>query len=464
MIEYFLVNFSSYSKLALYLIVYFIVSFIVCFPIMRTYVLAHWDYFKNKSYIIPISGIFLKDADDTIAQATNKNYMSVLWNVVRGSITTLSRPMYLVLEKLVDKLKFFQTTLNNFRYQIAITRKFLMHLVKNVYEDLLLARKQVIDHYILTRKTIQTNFANMDGILDNVIRTYDYMQYLVFSPIWKNTQLYEGEGVKEMAKYFTGPEQDAILNLNQCFVGSNPIQLHNGRFKQISDVVIGDSLLGDNHVTAVIQCAWSGEIYAYNNILVTGSHFVKYNNKWMRIKNVPTAFVIDNHRYRKIYCLVTETGEININETIFKDYLDMHDYMIYNKINKMITNHLNIYSIPGKTYNLLTGIHPEIDVSKNTILGKILIDKGQLDVFYWKGLYVSADILVYENNNWVRVSNILFTGAKYMGKNKNPFVNYITSNSILKLGNGETIRDFIEINNEEVLGNIDTLIDENINI
>lgn len=462
MIEYFLEDFSSYSKLIIYLLVYIIVAFVLCFPMIKSHVIKHWHYYKNKPYIIPISGIFLRDKGDSITLATNKNYMEVLWDIVSGSITSLSQPLYIILGKLVDKLKFFEITLNNFRYQIAITRRFLMHLVKNVYQDLLDAREQVVNQYQTVRGIIQKNFTSMDDILDNVTRTYDYMQYIVFSPIWQDTKLLEGRGRFEFAdKYLTGAQNEQFKAA--CFTGNNPVKLNNGSVKNISDIQIGDVLIYNNKVIAVIHSQIYDKLYLYNNVLVTGDHFVNYNEKWIRVKNIPGVFIADKENYRKVYCLVTQTGEIVINKTRFKDYLDIHNLLIYSKINNLIDTHLNTNTLSKKTYNLLTGIHPDIKILNKDILGKIMIDVGVLDVFYWEGLFLSADTLVYYNNNWIRVSNNFITGAEYIGKNQVPFVNYITTENIIYLSNGEKIRDFIEVNNDLVLGKIDSIIDRNIN-
>ena len=54
---------------------------------------------------------------------------------------------------------------------------------------------------------------------------------------------------------------------------------------------------------------------------MTGSHLVKYDNKWIRVSEHPDSESIP-YELTKIVCLVTKQGIIEVNNMTFKDYLE----------------------------------------------------------------------------------------------------------------------------------------------
>ena len=60
-------------------------------------------------------------------------------------------------------------------------------------------------------------------------------------------------------------------------------------------------------------------VYKYDNIYVSGGHIVKENDSWVTVAESLKGTSV----YVKpplLYCLSTSTGEIKINDTIFKDF------------------------------------------------------------------------------------------------------------------------------------------------
>jgi len=123
----------------------------------------------------------------------------------------------------------------------------------------------------------------------------------------------------------------------RCFDEYTLIPLQNGNKIHIKDINIGDKLENGSYVTAKIKVTSSGlKMYRLNNIFVSGTHLVKYQNKWIRIEEHPNAELIS---YNKpfLYCLNTNSKTIIINDICFTDWDE-----IYNSSLNSIINYLTI--------------------------------------------------------------------------------------------------------------------------
>jgi hypothetical protein len=81
-------------------------------------------------------------------------------------------------------------------------------------------------------------------------------------------------------------------------------------------------------------------MYYLNNVLVSDSHIINYNNNWIPVSKHPNAVVCSDYTEPYLYCLNTTNKEIIINETVFTDWDEIYDKDIkdimnnpYKKIN-----------------------------------------------------------------------------------------------------------------------------------
>jgi len=128
-----------------------------------------------------------------------------------------------------------------------------------------------------------------------------------------------------------------------CFDKNTPIPLYDGTHKYIIDVKVGDKLLNGESVTAtLILNAANVDMYDLHGIVVSGCHTVKYNDKWISVKNHPDCKQIKKYNKPYIYCLNTSSKEIIINNTIFSDWDELYGENIiklkFNNTTNKITN------------------------------------------------------------------------------------------------------------------------------
>jgi hypothetical protein len=106
----------------------------------------------------------------------------------------------------------------------------------------------------------------------------------------------------------------------RCFDEFTSIPLHNGKIIPIKNINVGDILHNGSYVTAKIKVTSINlNMYKLYNIIISESHLVKYNDKWIRVKEHPDAIQIT---YNKdfLYCLNTSNKIIELNGHIFSDW------------------------------------------------------------------------------------------------------------------------------------------------
>ena len=141
-----------------------------------------------------------------------------------------------------------------------------------------------------------------------------------------------GKGAKRAAKKtkkafkraFRKPKKPKKIRIkSRCFDKNTPIKLQNNNIKSIIDVEIGDILEDGGIVTSTqILDANNLEMFTLRNIIVSGTHLLNYNDKWVYVKDISEAVHIPHSQYDEpyVYCLNTTTKIINIGELVWSDW------------------------------------------------------------------------------------------------------------------------------------------------
>ena len=120
------------------------------------------------------------------------------------------------------------------------------------------------------------------------------------------------------------PKAPRMKKPHICFDKNTIIPIHNGTFKYINELEIGDILGSGATVTSVlILDSTHAKMYYLNNILVTGSHLVKYKNTWIPVDSHPSSKYFSNYLPNQIYCINTSSGFIEIGNMVFTDWDEM---------------------------------------------------------------------------------------------------------------------------------------------
>jgi hypothetical protein len=114
-----------------------------------------------------------------------------------------------------------------------------------------------------------------------------------------------------------------VKKIRFCFSPETPIKLQNGETVLIKNLKLGDILINGSVVDAVMTIRNENDPYYKlpGNILVTGSHYIRYGGKYIRVQDVPEAKPtgkIDPI----LSCLITSDHKIPVGEYTFWDWED----------------------------------------------------------------------------------------------------------------------------------------------
>lgn len=110
-----------------------------------------------------------------------------------------------------------------------------------------------------------------------------------------------------------------------CFDPSTLIELQSGVKTFIRAVVLGDTLNDGGVIESIrISRTGNGTRYSYKGVIVTGSHAVKENGKWVRVQDSKEAMPVPGEGV--VVSLVTTTHRLFINGVEFADEHETDDY------------------------------------------------------------------------------------------------------------------------------------------
>ena len=112
----------------------------------------------------------------------------------------------------------------------------------------------------------------------------------------------------------------------RCFDRKTKFFLIDGTFKFIEELKPLDTLLDGSIVTAKIKVTSKDlDMYYLNDIIISESHIVNYNNKWIKVKEHPNAIKLTSYKEPYLYCINTTSKTIVLNNTIFTDWDEVYD-------------------------------------------------------------------------------------------------------------------------------------------
>jgi len=219
----------------------------------------------------------------------------------------------------------------------------------------------------------------------------------------------------------------------RCFDEDTLIPITNQHKIPIKEINVGDKLEDGSYVTAKIKVTSKGlKMYMLNNIIVSESHLVKYNSKWIRVNQHPNAF---NIKYNKpyLYCLNTSNKIIKLAGIVFSDWDEIinNKLAILNKENMNVQNLENIheYLDDGFEENVIINIYDTCSWVK-TEISKIKI-----------GDILENGSIVY---GLVEIDARKLRKFKNIEKNPNKVYHLLTTDGNLKI-NSMNVKDYNNI-------------------
>lgn len=185
------------------------------------------------------------------------------------------------------------------------------------------------------------NFGGISSMIENSSIEMQKVSYGLSDVMGKvtgiaGTLLYVLDGnMKTMSSMWKGPPGQVMRSLGKlghCFHPSTLVELHSGVVVKMKDVVPGQRLRDGCKVRATMVIDNSGgneALMKLGNVLVTGSHLVKFGNKFIPVADHPDAK--QQHEVQSLVysCLITDNHQIQVENYTFWDWEDYyyHQYV-----------------------------------------------------------------------------------------------------------------------------------------
>lgn len=270
----------------------FIIYFILVFYFINLQeVRKNWPLYRCN----PLYMGFAENVEENFTQCIQTSQMNFMGYILQ--------PMEYVTSSLTSGLGAFSEELNSARAMFSKMRDMLGSTVTGVFGAFI---NIVIEFQKITIATKDT-FGKFVGIMASLI-------YIISGSIMT------------MNSAWSGPPGQMIRRVGKCFHPETKLKLVDGTFKFMKDITTKDQLFEDksfiNSVMVLDNTREKEKFYDLKGVLVTGSHFVFYNNKWIQVKNHPEAIFKPEIDSDLLFCLITSSHRIWINNMEFHDWED----------------------------------------------------------------------------------------------------------------------------------------------
>jgi hypothetical protein len=442
----------------------------------KEYIANNWGTYKCQPHIIPFASLFGYDTSENFnkcmyqqSSSNNKVFMSPMFNItglMSGIMGDLSQSVNSLRESNSQTRDLLGTITGGFVNRISDLSSTLQYL------------------FIKIRTLVERLFGVFTVLIYTSLTTVELMTSVVNGPIGSMMSVF-------------------------CFSGNVKVNMvHLKQVKKISCLTLDDKVNLGGDIVSMMKFKTNNKLFKYkNNTAVSGGHLV-YNNEsnndksiWQRVEN--TNYIKHNDQQfnpenNEVYCITTKNNLIEINDNIFRDYIetsnDTINTHIKNSIVKQLNNEtykdeqfienntqqikkskMNNYYVSGFAKNtkikLLSGNFVEIyklklddtlhDGSKiiGTIVHKNNDKSFKTDMCILNDVIVHKDTIVYYKKKWIIVKDIphIIQYDYY-----EPVYNIVNTNNLISI-NGCIFRDFTETNNDEINNYIDATIDTYLN-
>lgn len=213
----------------------------------------------------------------------------------------------------------------------------------------------------------------------------------------------------------------------RCFDRKTKIMLLDRTFKHIEELKPNDILVDGSIVTAKIKVAAKElDMYNLNGIIISESHIVKYNNKWIYVREHPDADRVYNYKEPYLYCINTSTKTIYINDILFTDWDETYGDSL-----EFLMNYFLIKKTEHISKIVDCGFHKETKIKTKN--GEKTIDKIFIGEVLSTGGIVYGIVELTDNLGNEKLLNLLVSNETFEIDNVLHFDYNNNIDSILKL-------------------------------
>ena len=315
-------------------------------------ILKKWETYKCNPIIIPIAGKIKPGIDTGLLQ--QECFSKFFVSLFNGKILS-QMPIFGMIER----------TLGESNNQMSFFDKFFDD-IGTFFDGATTTMYEKIDNLL---QVVIFAFLKIKNILGRINASMRLQLYALETIRMTLTSVWDGpigEGIRDFGEIYDSSDDffSNIWGQNKAKVADKDEEIKNeGCFSE--DTLIDGFKIKDlninkkyknNYILGMVIMKNTKPLYNYNNIKITGNHYVKDNNQYKLISNtnaIQDKINIDNI----VYCPITDNQKIIINGIEFLDYMEFNNnyylkYLLY-LLNNQITTFKNNSQFMGFHYNTL---------------------------------------------------------------------------------------------------------------
>lgn len=396
----------------------------------------HWAEYRCQPHMMPLAGLFGYDV--------NENFQFCLQQIIQDSTSGITGPFAQGMFGFTGILTNLMNSANSFRTMLAT-------LVGGVI------------------KIVGEFKARMTALMGRVKLTASRMKAM----------MYRVYGTMFAVIYMGLSAQAGLMNFGDtfifkfidmfCFPPEQPITLANGQVLPISEITLGDVLIGGHVVETTYAFAADGQemVELGEGIQVSSNHLISYNGIWLMAKDHPDARAIkpwSGGPRRPLICLSTHDHLIDIGSYIFADYDEtdkgnqVTQQYVHNSLNGLRddTPYKEVSYDVGLPLNTLVktleGYKSIIDISlgdkineKDTVIGMLITELTECCILP-SGQKVATGTLIWNMNSgqWLRACT-MYPVYKIKTAAIEAIALFVSPGASYELQDGTIVRDAMEI-------------------
>lgn len=328
-----------------------------------------WVNQRCKPQNIPFAGFITKPEGTTAFQYTNDNFKYCINSILTNISGYALEPFQYMISSLTSVFGTMATSIQHIREIINRLRNSLKDVAQDIFSRILNVMIPIQKMFIALMDTFQKIQGVMTGGLYTMLGTYYTLQALMGAILELIIKVLVALVIVIVGLWimpFTWPVAASmtavflaisvpltiiiyfmteVLHIKtsgipklRCFDRKTQFKLIDGTFKDIENLNVQEILIDGSIITSKIKITSKNlDMYNLNGIIISESHVLKYNAKWIHVRDHPNARKIRGYTEPYLYCLNTNTKKIILNAMVFTDWDEIYD--------KSLEFVLNYYSI-----------------------------------------------------------------------------------------------------------------------
>jgi hypothetical protein len=332
---------------------------------IREDIASDWQNQRCNPKYIPFAGYITHPEGTTPFQYTSDNFQYCIQNVENDVAGQAMQPLNFMISGITNMLNIIGNSvqktrefLNKLRQNIRKIAEDIFHKILNVMiplQSLLISLKDMLDKTqgILTAGlyTFLGAYDTLKSLMGSIVELTVVMlmvMVIIIMGLW-SIPISWPAAASASAIYVVfalllsiivvflvevmGIKSSKVPKL-RCFDKDTLLQMSDGTHKKIIDVNAGNMLANNVLVTAKMKVSAADlRMFTLNNVTVSESHIVKWQDRWIPIRDHPLAKELHEYSEPFLYCLNTSSKEIIIDGITFTDWDE-----IYEKTLTTVTN------------------------------------------------------------------------------------------------------------------------------